>query len=415
MTDRRRAGLSEPGPLALTLLLAAALALSLLNFLTVAAVLPEMIGAWNLNRTQAGWLVGVYFAGYMSSILYVASLTDRVDPRKVYLIGALCGGLSSLALALFANGFWLTMLLRFLGGIAFSGVYMPGLRALTDRLQPQHRNRGIVYYTSCFALGSGFSIFAAGRIASILDWRWAFAMAALGSFAAMAIVATALRPREDKSGSPRTAANPLASYAKVWRNKQAVAYILAMYGVGWEVFGFRSWVVTYLAGRQAAEAPAVFWLTPSDIAFATAIGGIPASIWIGTMAARVHRESLLLATACASLALALLLATSVAWSYNVILTLCFAFSMTSFGRSAATTAGMMSAAQDEVRGATMAAHSFVAFLAGVSSPLAIGFFLDLSGWLTGRLSWSIGLSAIGIGSCISIAAYAWAMRAPRLR
>ncbi len=413
--NRQRTWLADPGPLALTLLLAAALAFSLLNFLTIAAVLPELIGEWNLSKTQAGWLVGVYFAGYMFAILYVASLTDRIDPRKIYLIGALCGGLSSLALALFANGFWLTMILRFMGGIAFSGIYMPGLRALTDRLEPQHRNRGIVYYTSCFALGSGFSIIAAGRIAAVLDWRWAFAVAAMGSFAAMTIAAIVLRPAQRDAAAPRVATSVLSTFAKVWRNRRAVAYILAMYGVGWEVFGFRSWIVTYLAERQASETAMTFWLTPSDIAFATALGGIPASIWIGTMAARVHRELLLLATACVSFALAILLSASVAWRYDIILALCFVFSMTSFGRSAATTAGMMNAAQDEVRGATMAAHSFVAFLSGISSPLVIGLFLDLSGWITGTLSWTVGLSAIGIGSCISMAGYIWAMRSCPVR
>ncbi|MGE3247979.1 MAG: MFS transporter, partial [Beijerinckiaceae bacterium] len=348
-------------PMSLILSFAAALALSLLNFLTVAAVLPDLIVAWSLNKTQAGLLVSAYFAGYMAAILFVASLTDRIDPRRIYIAGGLCGGLSSILLALVADGFWLTSVLRFLGGVAGSGMYMPGLRALTDALPPAQRDRGIVYYTSCFALGSGFSIFAAGRIAAALDWRWAFGIAGLGSFAALAIVAIVLRPR-DPAARPGAAARPAtqrAAFGKVFENRRAMAYILAMYGVGWEVFGFRSWIVTYLAGRQAAEravdASVVFWLTPADVAFATAVAGIPASVVFGEWAARTNRETLMISVASVSLVLAATMALSVSMPYGVLLAVAFVFSMTSFGRSSATTAGMMSAAAEEVRGATMAA------------------------------------------------------------
>jgi MFS family permease len=396
-------------PLPLILCFAAALALSLLNFLTIAAVLPDLIRSWSLSKTQAGWLVGVYFAGYMSAILFVASLTDRMDPRRIYLIGASIGGLSSLALALFANGFWLTMLLRFIGGAAFTGVYMPGLRALTDSLPPAQRNRGIVYYSSCFALGSGFSIFAAGRIAAVLDWRWAFVVAAAGSFAAMALIAAVLRPRAPRDQSQSAVKAPArsqwASYKQVWKNRRAVGYIVAMYGVGWEVFAFRSWIVTYLTERQGLEAGQTFWLSPPDVAFASAIIGIPASVWIGEWAARINREKLLIATACVSLVLDIALAAAVSLPYGILFLLCFAFSLTSFGRSAATTAGMMHAAQDEVRGATMAAHSFMAFLSGISSPLIFGLVLDVSALATGQISWTAGFSSLAIGSAISIAGY----------
>lgn len=406
-------------PLPLTLCFAAALALSLLNFLTIAAVLPELIAQWGLNKTQAGWLVGVYFAGYMSGILFVASLTDRIDPRRIYLVGAFCGGVSSLALALFADGFWLTMILRFVGGIAFTGIYMPGLRALTDALEPRHRNRGIVYYTSCFALGSGFSIFVAGRIAALLDWRWAFVVAAIGSFAAMAIVALVLRPRPKAltAGAERAPGaahvSQRVAYARVWKNRKAVAYILAMYGVGWEVFAFRSWIVTFLSERQGAEGIQNFWLTPPDVAFATALAGIPASVWIGTLAARVDRERLLLVVTAASIAIIAGIALFVHRNYAILLALCFMFSMTSFGRSSATTAGMMSAAEDAVRGATMAAHSFVAFLSGITSPLAVGFVLDISGLAFGRISWAGGFLTLAVGSAISLTGYWIAARTDR--
>jgi len=409
-------------PFTLIMCFAIALALSLLNFLTMAAVLPELIAAWGLNKTQAGWLVSVYFAGYMSSILLVAAMTDRIDPRKIYLTGAFLGGVSSLSVALFADGFWLTVALRFLGGIAFSGIYMPGLRALTDSLPSAQRNRGIVYYTSCFALGSGFSIFAAGQIADALNWRWAFGLASMGSFLALVIVAIVLKPRarsadaRPENAPAQPALSQAAAYRQVWRNKKALAYILAMYGVGWEVFAFRSWIVTYLTERQASDlAVQTFWLSPADIAFVTAIMGIPAAVWIGEWAARMSREKLLLSVAGLSLIVDILLAWSVSWPFETLLFFACVFSLTSFGRSSATTAGMMAAAEERVRGATMAAYSFVAFLAGITSPLALGLVLDGSVLALGHTSWTIGFLAIATGSLISIAGYWIAARAGNIK
>lgn len=396
-------------PTALIIAMAACLTLSLLNFFTIAAVLPELIAAWSLNKTQAGWLVSVYFAGYMACILFVASLTDRIDPRRIYLVGAFLGGLSSLALALFADGFWFTMMLRFLGGVAFTGMYMPGLRALTEQLPPPLRNRGVVYYTSCFALGSGFSIFAAGRIAALYDWRWAFFAAAFASFLAMIIAAIVLRPNKPVPAAQKI--THLGAYKRVWKNRKAMAYILTMFGVGWEVFAFRGWIVTYLAGRQGAGKSEIYLFSPPDVAFLTAAVGIPVSMWLGEWAARMNRERLLLIAAGLSLAVAAALALSASWHYNISLTLCFLFSMTSFGRSAATTAGMMTAAEDSVRGATMAAYSFTAFLAGIVSPLVLGFVLDMSGLILGYTSWTVGFLSLAIGSAISLTGLLLARRA----
>ena len=95
------------------------------------ALLPDFREAWALTHTEAGWISGVYFGGYTLAVPVLASLTDRVDARRVYLLGAATATLAHLGFALFASGFWSALLLRalwdrrkwgYVAGLSLAGV-----------------------------------------------------------------------------------------------------------------------------------------------------------------------------------------------------------------------------------------------------------------------------------------------------
>ena len=65
--------------------------LALIGIATFPALLPTFIGAWQLSNTEAGWITAVYYAGYMFSVPVLVSVTDRLDARRVVLLGALGG------------------------------------------------------------------------------------------------------------------------------------------------------------------------------------------------------------------------------------------------------------------------------------------------------------------------------------
>ncbi|MGA1652672.1 MAG: hypothetical protein ACO37Z_12815 [Burkholderiaceae bacterium] len=49
------------------------------------ALLPSMMLRWELSNSDAGWITGIFYAAYMVSVPLLVTLTDRVDPRAVYL------------------------------------------------------------------------------------------------------------------------------------------------------------------------------------------------------------------------------------------------------------------------------------------------------------------------------------------
>src|SRR5215470_18833921 len=109
--------------------------LAQLGAFALPALLPGYIERWSLSKTEAGWLVGIFFAAYVVMVPVLVALTDRVPVRRVYLIGTGLTTLSHLGFALLADGFWSAFLFRVLAGIGWAGTYMPGLKAIADPLE----------------------------------------------------------------------------------------------------------------------------------------------------------------------------------------------------------------------------------------------------------------------------------------
>src|ERR1700739_4905703 len=105
--------------------------LCLAGFSLVPALLPQFIATWSLSNVQAGWLPRVMSGGYMAGVLPLVALTDRMPARTMYLA---CSGLSALSCfgMAFSDGVLAALAWRAVGGVALAGMYMPGLRALTD-------------------------------------------------------------------------------------------------------------------------------------------------------------------------------------------------------------------------------------------------------------------------------------------
>jgi predicted MFS family arabinose efflux permease len=100
-----------------TILLSFGLVANLAAQMTFAATLHEIAADWALDASQSGWIGGVYFAGYAVAVPFLASATDRMDGRWLYMGSALLGAAASFAFAAFAHGFVVALILRFLGGI----------------------------------------------------------------------------------------------------------------------------------------------------------------------------------------------------------------------------------------------------------------------------------------------------------
>ena len=110
---------------------------SLLPHVLVPSTLAAfLIPEWHLTGAQAGLLAGSGAAGYMCAVPVLATLTDRIDARKILMGGSAVSAFGTLLFGLFANSLWSGVFFNAIAGVGFAGAYMPGLKALTDRLAP---------------------------------------------------------------------------------------------------------------------------------------------------------------------------------------------------------------------------------------------------------------------------------------
>src|SRR5262245_41646977 len=87
------------------LAMCAAQACAQIGAFSVAAVLPALISVWALTNTEAGWINGIYYAAYTLTVPLLSSLTDRVDPKRVYLGSVAMTAIASAGFAWIASGF----------------------------------------------------------------------------------------------------------------------------------------------------------------------------------------------------------------------------------------------------------------------------------------------------------------------
>ena len=378
-------------PVALTVTLCLAQILGMAGFATFPALLPGFIGEWGLSNTDAGWINGMFFAGYLGAVPVLSSLTDRVPARRVYFLCMALSGAASLLFALMAEGFWSALGLRTAAGIGLAGTYMPGLKLLSDHLEGHRRH--IPYYTSSFSIGVALSYVLAGEVAAGLDWRWAFGLSALGPGLAVALISLAL-PRKDPKphAAPETS---LLDFRPVLGCRPAMGYVFAYTIHNFELFAMRSWIVAYLVFAQGLQPGGGAGWNATAIAAAVSLVGMPASVIGNEVAERIGRHRFITWVMLISAVFAAVIGFAASWPFWLIVVLVFAYGTAITADSGTITTGVIMAAPEGYRGATMAVHSCIGFMGSFAGPLAFGVALDLTGGGASVFSWGASFAFVG--------------------
>lgn len=403
MSTAREATPALRSPGALVAVLCLTSVLGMLGFSSFSALLPEFQSLWGLSNIEAGWISGIFYGGYVAAVPVLVGSTDRIDPRRIYLLSFIIGAVASLGYALFADGFWSALSFRALAGVALAGGYMPGLKLLTDRAGGPRQSRYVAFYTAGFSLGTAFSFAFTGELAAWLGWRGAFAAAALGALLGFVLVLL-LVPPAATAGVAEGAERRTLDFRPVFANRAAMAFILGYTGHTWELFALRSWLVAFLvqaaalAGNRADIAQAS-WLSMVIVLVSTA-----ASIYGAELATRSDRRRVIGRIMALSVGVAALTGLSTGLPIYVVVSFCLLYHMIIMADSAALTGGAVATSMPGQRGATLAVHSIMGFSGAFLGPLAVGVVLDFAGGESSRFAWILAFLAMGAGSAAALGA-----------
>jgi len=374
--------------------------LAMTSFANFAALLPDFMVLWDLSNTEAGWIGGIYYAGYVMAVPLLVGMTDSVDAKRIYLFSIGVGVVASLGYAVLAEGFWSAMVFRFLSGIALAGTYMPGLQILNDRLSVDDRQRSLPWYLSAFSLGTAASFYLTGWLAARYEWPLVFLLAAVAQLACLLLILTSVSPRKPNvlKSSDR---HPL-DFRPVFTNRVAVAYIWGYTGHSYELFAYRAWIVAFLVFAAAVSGTAIGSEAIAGYAAVFSLVGMPASVLGAHLALRHDRRQTVSVVMGVSVITGCSLGFLGAAPFMVVVLIAGLYSGFIMGDSAALTGGTVAAARAGERGATLAMHSVWGFSGGFLGPLVVGVVLDLAGGRQSIQGWGLAFIAMAGGSALAL-------------
>jgi MFS family permease len=385
-------------PTSYTPLMLMAQTCALLGFACYAVVLTTLQDEWQLSNLQSGLIASAFFFGYMLTVPLATALTDRVDAKKVYLIGGLLASLSLLGMGLFAYNFWTAVILMALNGAGLAATYMPGLKILSDRVQTGELTRHIAFYTAFFGIGTGFSYLCSGWILSAMGWRYVFGVIALGPFTAFLIVLLFIPAltHEKWHGPMRIRLRdifPVDKWRLVLQDKTASGFIFGYTVHSIELFASRSWIVAFFAFCAIASGE-TFFITATTLAGIINFFGVPSSIIGNEIALKMGRQKWICFVMVMSAIFGIALAVSTGQSWWLIVALAIGHAIFIMADSATLTAGLVVSAQENIKGAAMGLHSLMGFGGGLLGPAIFGFVLDVTGSRSSQISWIWAYAAV---------------------
>ncbi|HEY6984074.1 MFS transporter [Reyranella sp.] len=400
-TDRAAAAAPAVTPARLVVLVCGAQVFVQIGAFFWPALLPQMMARWSLTNSEAGWITSSFYAAYMLAVPVLVTLTDRVDPRRVYLFGVGCTVLAHLAFGLAAQGFWSALASRALAGMGWAGTYMTGLKLLADQIDARLMSRAVTGHAASIGISGALSFALGDAIASALGWQAAFLFAAITAAIAWLAVALAVPAR---APAPDAKAGTPFDFRPVIANRSAMAYALAYCVHTLEMNALRGWGVAFLAWVAARTGTDDGLLSPTVVVTALGLIGTAASVSGNEAAIRFGRRRLVATAMLLSIALALALAFAGAASYRLAVGLLLVYGLVVWLDSSSLTAGAAGTADPARRGATLAVHSMLGYAGGFAGPLAVGWVLDLAGGMS-PFGWGAAFALVAILMALALAIF----------
>ena len=378
--------------------------LSMIGFAIWPIYLIDLQSQWNLSNSEAGWISGSFYIGYVIATPFLVSLTDTFDPRKLYSISSIIGSLGLLFFSLFASNAINASVFWSLVGVGLAGTYMPGLQILNSRLNKISREKYVAVYTAFFGLGVAFSFSFFGILKNYnVSWEQSFLLASailfLCSFPLLFFSGEEIEERDAKPF--QGIFTVLISIFRTFSNKKASPFILGYGGHTYELFGFRSWTFPCLIFLSSH-----FNVSVSDAFIANSIGlmgflGIFASIYGAKYCIGKNRAQVVSNMGVLCFVGSILTAVSFWFSFWLAFLMLFIYNALIILDSGSLTTGTVVNGEPHDRGVRLALHSMVGFLGGAIGGPVVGFVLDNFGGQTSHLAWFISFLCLGLGSLVS--------------
>ena len=368
----------------------------LLPLSSYVAALSDVKREWGLNNTQAGAIFSAFLAGYAASALLVLPMTDRLAPRYIFVGSAVISVVAHLLFPLVAKGIVMGIILRAVAGIGLVGVYMPGLRLISERFPDRGRGMAIGMFVTAQYAANSVSLAATGALMAWFEWKEAYLIMALGSAISLPLIFVLLRTHQRPPAGESSGRLDL----KVLGNR-AARYLIVGYSLhALVLYAVRVWLPAFLVVVLVARGVE----TDQAVVRAAMFGGIALAVGsVGPLMGGVISDRWGRATSAAAIfALSGGCSWLIGWTadfpWPVILGIAVVYGWAISADSAIYSTGVTEVAGPGLLGSTMAVQAFMGFMGGVIGPIVVGGILDVT---DDSFKW--GFSFLGILAIVAVA------------
>lgn len=149
--------------------------------LSLAFVLPVLIGMWNLSPAQIGLLIGSGYIGQAIGAIFFGWLAERRG--RVFSAKWTVFLMSIMSIAcVFSGNFMALFIFRFIQGIGVGGEVPVAASYINELSRAQGRGRFFMLYEMIFPLGLMISAQIGAFVVPSFGWKWMFLIGGIGGF-----------------------------------------------------------------------------------------------------------------------------------------------------------------------------------------------------------------------------------------
>ena len=249
----------------------------------VQPIMPVFSHEFRIDAAQASLSMSAATQSLAVAMLVASSLSEVFGRKPVMVLSLFASSVLMIGTA-FAPGWPSLLVLRFLAGIAFSGLPATAMAYVGEEMAGRSMGLAMGLYIGGTGLGALGGRLIVGVATDLLSWRVGlFTVGLLALASSIVFLAYLPASRHFKPHAPSLKALA-ASFAMHVRNGR----LLALYAEGFLLLGVFVALYNYLGYRLLAP-PYGFSQTSVGLIFGISLIGIVSAAWIGDLASRLGR------------------------------------------------------------------------------------------------------------------------------
>ena len=359
-------------------LLSLCVVMALSLWFSATAIMPSLKSEFTLSDDHAALLTSSVAVGFVFGTLIsaVIGLSDRIQPRRLFMFSALAAGVANGAILLVEPTSWAVIALRFITGASMAGVYPVGMKMAATWAK---KDTGLLVDLLVGALTIGSAFPHLFNAAGGIDWRFTLAAtSALALGSAVLINFVTLGP----ALGMRSRFEPAAMF-KAWSDKAMRLANFGYFGHMWELYAMWAWIglflqASFLSRPEMATGEAKFL---ANLASFAVIGvGAAGCLLGGLFADRVGRTTLTMAAMAVSGTCALISGALFGAEPWLLLVLCAIWGVSVIADSAQFSSSVIKLSEPSNIGTMLTMQTSIGFMITLASVHLIPYLVEMVGW-----------------------------------